>query len=137
MVEPEIGEDLVTGAAPEIAAGQANSAVVAGRIEADPGVAVGVGLFRASTAAAVRRAAPASAAAPAGPAVAVVVDPAAAQEVGAEAAVEVEVEDAAAAEGAGKKVSSDECQVASGIPLDTRFSTLVSHWWRTKWQFHD
>ena len=111
-----------------IAAARANWV---GRIEADPGVAVGVGLFRASTAAAARRAAPASAAAPAGAAVAAV-----AQEVGAEAAVEVEVEDAAAA-GAGKKVSSDECQVASGIPLDTRFSTLVSHWWRTKWQFHD
>jgi len=130
VVEPEIVEEL---AAPEIAA--ASETVAARRTAVGQAswvvVGVAVGLFRASTAAAARRAAPASAAAPAGAAVAAV-----AQEVGAEAAVEVEVEDAAAA-GAGKKVSSDECQVASGIPLDTRSSTLVSHLWRTKWQFHD
>jgi hypothetical protein len=55
-------------------------------------VVVAVGLFKASTAAAARRAAPASAAAPAGAAVAAVVDPAAAQEVGAEAVVEAGVD---------------------------------------------
>jgi hypothetical protein len=49
--------------------------------------------------------------------VAVVVDPAVAQEVAA----------VAAAEAAGKKVSSVEWN-----SLDTRPSTLVSHWWRKK-----
>ena len=74
-------------------------------------------LSKASIAEVAQRVAPASVAAPAGEASAAAVL--------LEAAAEVVVEEGVA-EAAGKEVTSDECQVASEISLDTRPSTLIS-----------
>jgi hypothetical protein len=106
----EIAVALATVEGQVIEVARVNSAAAAGPVEAMP-EAEAVPL-KASIAAGVPPEAPASVAAPVAAALVV---------------VEGHEVEGAAEDGAGKEVSSVECQVASEISLDTRPSTLVSH----------